>query len=154
VPWLSLVAASCVIDIFIQLLLFDGRVDGRSMQAALSTGKKNKSSNGELSDETNNDNEEDKLRALQQQYQGCIFDYSSDLKRDKDGGFWFDFMADCGDGFNSSYQVARMLAQPSIIARHNTMQKLLPRGQLLINGGDLAYPNPTAYRLVQCYSFF
>ena len=27
---------------------------------------------------------------------------------------WVDWMADCGDGFDSSYSVARMLAQPNL----------------------------------------
>lgn len=92
---------------------------------------------------------EDKLRKLQNQYPGCIFDYSSDLKLDpNDGGFWFDFMSDCGDGFNPSYQIARMLAQPKIGATKDGEHLELPRGSFLINGGDLAYPNPTESRYV------
>lgn len=53
--------------------------------------------------------------------------------------FWFDFMADTGDGGNSSYSVARLLAQPSLRASNNGSLLKLPRGNLLLIGGDLAY---------------
>lgn len=51
---------------------------------------------------------------------------------------WFDFVADTGDGGNSSYSVARLLAQPSIHVRSSDSELTLPRGNLLIIGGDLA----------------
>jgi hypothetical protein len=69
---------------------------------------------------------------------------------------WFDFMADCGDGWNSSYAVTYLLAQPELdIALDNSVwtnqvphrngghRVALPRSDLLIIGGDLAYPTPT-----------
>ena len=63
---------------------------------------------------------------------------------------WFDWMSDCGDGFNPSYQVARMLAQPSLrvlLKRRSSQNQLgvlqLPRAKVLFLGGDLAYPSPT-----------
>ncbi len=31
-----------------------------------------------------------------------------------DAELWFDWMSDCGDGWNSSYAVCRLLAQPSL----------------------------------------
>lgn len=58
---------------------------------------------------------------------------------------WFDFMADTGDGGNSSYSVARLLAQPSIRITRDDSVLTLPRGNLLLIGGDLAYPNPSAF---------
>lgn len=51
---------------------------------------------------------------------------------------WFDFMADTGDGGNSSYAVARLLAQPSISVNGGDSLLNLPRGDLLLIGGDLA----------------
>lgn len=51
---------------------------------------------------------------------------------------WFDFMADTGDGGNSSYAVARLLAQPSIQLTKDDSLLMLPRGDLLLIGGDLA----------------
>ena len=71
-----------------------------------------------------------------------IFYYSMTTLRPKSEGFWFDFMADCGDGFNSSYQVARMLAQKNICVEGYE----LPQGEFLFIGGDLAYPDPTRNR--------
>jgi hypothetical protein len=60
---------------------------------------------------------------------GILYDHLSKCKE-----LWFDFMADTGDGGNSTYSVARLLAQPSL-----TVGDLkLPRGHLLIVGGDLA----------------
>ena len=62
---------------------------------------------------------------------------------------WFDWMSDCGDGFNPSYQVARMLAQPFLrVSLRRRTAKLpgvlqLPRAKVLLLGGDLAYPSPT-----------
>ena len=52
--------------------------------------------------------------------------------------FWFDFMADTGDGGNSSYTVARLLAQPKLLLKDGDIVKTLPRGNLLLIGGDLA----------------
>mmetsp|Transcript_9815 Transcript_9815/g.10864 ORF Transcript_9815/g.10864 Transcript_9815/m.10864 type:complete len:1205 (-) Transcript_9815:65-3679(-) len=149
VPWLSLFAASSVIDIFLQLKVFGGRVDARAMQSALQRTSINERSASEIDSVMKKDakddiDEETKFRFLQEKYRGCIFDYSSKLKKDSDGGFWFDFMADCGDGFNSSYQVARMLAQPKLLAVAQNNENIeLPRGQFLVNGGDLAYPDPS-----------
>ncbi|RHY29767.1 hypothetical protein DYB32_009127 [Aphanomyces invadans] len=78
-------------------------------------------------------------------------DYLFDHLAEKDD-VWFDFMADCGDGFNSSFQIARMLAQPHLkvtvpltnatFPRHDSVT--LPRGNCLVIGGDLAYPHPDA----------
>lgn len=53
---------------------------------------------------------------------------------------WFDFMADTGDGGNSSYTVARLLAQRSIHLTTGDGDSVhsLPRGDLLLIGGDLA----------------
>ena len=151
VPWLSLFAASCAIDIFLQLMVFDGRVDGRSMQSALqknsiSTHRGDRSCNENENGKSGIETNRKKFRHLQEQYPGCIFDYSSNLKSDKNGGLWFDFMSDCGDGFNPSYQVARMLAQPFLMTTHNNEEMCLPRGQFLVNGGDLAYPKPNEFR--------
>lgn len=53
-----------------------------------------------------------------------------------------------GDGWNSSYQVARVLAKPFLnvsVRRKGGMEPgalRLPRAKMLIIGGDLAYPSP------------
>ena len=53
---------------------------------------------------------------------------------------WFDFMADTGDGGASTYSIARALAQPSLTTSKGLS---LRRADLVIIGGDLAYPSPS-----------
>jgi hypothetical protein len=61
------------------------------------------------------------------------FDYSQNAPQ---GDFWFDFMADTGDGWSSTFAMAQLVTQPAwSIAGHD-----LPRGRLLILGGDQIYP--------------
>lgn len=52
--------------------------------------------------------------------------------------FWFDFIADCGDGWNPTYAIARLLAQSPLTLEDGTGP--LPRGSVLIMGGDQVYP--------------
>jgi hypothetical protein len=60
-----------------------------------------------------------------------------------DGELWLDYVADLGDGFNATYSVAYLLAQPAL----ELAGQRLPRGQLLLMGGDQVYPtaNMEAY---------
>lgn len=61
-----------------------------------------------------------------------MFDFSHD------GDLWFDYVADVGDGFNSTYSVAILLAQPQLnVDGHSTQ-----RGDILVMGGDQVYPTP------------
>ncbi|WP_408630617.1 metallophosphoesterase family protein [Micromonospora echinaurantiaca] len=54
-----------------------------------------------------------------------------------DGGLWLDYVADLGDGFNATYSVAYLLAQPELeVDGHR-----LPRAQTLVMGGDQVYPS-------------
>ncbi|GAB4062384.1 hypothetical protein [Uliginosibacterium sediminicola] len=59
-----------------------------------------------------------------------VHDYS---KRDV---LWFDYTADLGDGWDSGYSIAWLLAQPQLEAAGRS----LPRGEFLIMGGDEVYP--------------
>lgn len=60
-------------------------------------------------------------------------------ERCKDGqDFWIDYVSDVGDGWNSTYAVARMLAQPTM--KIEGVSQDLPRGDILIFGGDEVYP--------------
>src|SRR3954469_278422 len=52
------------------------------------------------------------------------------------GELWFDYVADLGDGFNATYSVAYLLAQPELSVDGRT----LPRGRMLLMGGDQVYP--------------
>ena len=68
----------------------------------------------------------------------------ANFKPDADGAVWLDFVADLGDGFDSTYAVASLLARKQLQFGAET----LPRGQALVMGGDEVYPAATgpAYR--------
>ncbi len=133
VSWYSQIVFSTGFDLLLSAHVFLGRFDARKMQSAL-IGKEFKCNN--QSHRSGSSNPEG------------VFDFS-DCDTSSDSNFWFDFMSDCGDGFNSSYQVARLLAQPNLNvytsskATKSRMVKTLPRGRILVIGGDLAYPDPT-----------
>ncbi len=75
------------------------------------------------------------------------------LAPDADGGLWLDHVADLGDGFDPTYTVAMLLAadrlevDPPEQAPEGASAMALPRGRLLVLGGDQVYPTPssTAY---------
>lgn len=52
------------------------------------------------------------------------------------GELWFDYVADLGDGFNATYSVAYLLAQRKLVLDGQE----LPRGRVLLMGGDQVYP--------------
>ncbi len=66
------------------------------------------------------------------------FDYSEGNE------IWFDYVADLGDGWDSTYTVAKLLAEPrlSVTDSNNTVTQT-ERGRLLIMGGDEVYPDAT-----------
>jgi len=70
----------------------------------------------------------------------------SDLRQLGDGDkVWVDYIADLGDGFDSTYAMASLVSQPQIDLGANGT---LPGAKMLIMGGDQVYPFPTrqAYR--------
>ncbi|MBL7260981.1 metallophosphoesterase [Actinoplanes sp. LDG1-01] len=71
-------------------------------------------------------------RELQNALDGGWFDHSET----EDGELWLDYVADLGDGFDATYSVAYLLAQPSL----EVDGAALPRGRLLLMGGDQVYP--------------
>lgn len=52
------------------------------------------------------------------------------------GELWLDYVSDLGDGFDATYSVAYLLAQPQLPVDGRE----LPRGQVLLMGGDQVYP--------------
>ncbi|KAL3505208.1 hypothetical protein ACH5RR_035049 [Cinchona calisaya] len=119
VPWYSGTSADLfktAFDLLVSVTVFVGRFDMRMMQAAMSRVQ-------------DGAKQEDLL-------------YDQFMEKDE---LWFDFMADTGDGGNSSYAIARLLAQPLLKVQKNDSVLTLPRGNLLLIGGDLAYPNPSAF---------
>ncbi|KAL7692206.1 putative calcineurin-like phosphoesterase domain, ApaH type [Plasmopara halstedii] len=118
------------------------------------------------------------MRTMQRALHPNDEDYYFDHLAEKEE-VWLDFMADCGDGFNSSYQIARLLAQPQLDVecklpddddgkfvmykdaekkkKTKTVKRVFPRGDALIIGGDLAYPHPDdktyETRLFRCFEY-
>lgn len=66
------------------------------------------------------------------------------LKTDAQGRVWLDFLADLGDGFEATYAMGYLLASEKLDVRASQSQTLsLPAGEVMVFGGDLAYPNAT-----------
>jgi len=57
---------------------------------------------------------------------------------------WLDYVADLGDGWNSTYTVARLLAAEDLQLDWDGETHSTERGRILIMGGDQVYPVPTA----------
>lgn len=68
------------------------------------------------------------------------------------GDFWFDFIADTGDGGNATYAVAHTALADQVVGDDGLT---LPRGELLVLGGDLAYPSASTldyrYRFTELF---
>lgn len=59
---------------------------------------------------------------------------------------WIDYVADTGDGWNSTYSVAYQVGQPQLSLPG--VDEQMPRGEVLVFGGDQVYPvaNRQSYR--------
>src|SRR6185436_7846764 len=77
------------------------------------------------------------IEALASQPQ-AEFDYSQEQ-----GDFWFDYVSDVGDGWNSTYAVADAIAQPTLDVTHGDTRETLRAGRVLVFGGDEVYPYPS-----------
>ncbi|MDE2089231.1 MAG: metallophosphoesterase [Gammaproteobacteria bacterium] len=72
-----------------------------------------------------------------------VYDYSTDEQQRPRTEIWIDYVADTGDGWNSTHAVAYHCVQRRLVleapdgSRHDTR-----RGDLLIFGGDEVYPTP------------
>ena len=73
------------------------------------------------------------------------YNYSDLRQLGDDNGVWVDYVADLGDGFDSTYAVASLISAPALDVPGAGR---LPAGKLLVMGGDQVYPYPTreAYR--------
>ena len=65
----------------------------------------------------------------------------SQLVKDETGAVWFDYVSDLGDGFDATYAIAYLLAQPELQVKG--CEDPLPRGNLVVMGGDQVYPTAT-----------
>ena len=68
------------------------------------------------------------------------FDPELDYRQHAASDFWFDFVADTGDGWDSTYAVARLLGDASLALPNCP---ILPHGRVLVMGGDQVYPTPS-----------
>ena len=57
---------------------------------------------------------------------------------------WLDYVADLGDGWNSTYTVARLLAAEDLKLDSDGETYSTQRGRILVMGGDQVYPVPKA----------
>lgn len=53
---------------------------------------------------------------------------------------WVDYVADLGDGWDSTFAVARTIAEPSLCLPGTSLKYTMPRGRILVMGGDEIYP--------------
>ena len=177
VPWYSLLLVHTAFDIMIQLKVFLGRFDARMLQPAVhdTWGGKRKKHIGPSAEPTTATSSARlpppipsaaAAAASSEELAGCVFDFSAQrgtaAAKDSDE-LWFDWMADCGDGFNSSYQVslnscrrirlyfaidpARIITPPSCrsfpqrtspLLRHSTVTEALLTGACSKPGGPRA----------------
>jgi hypothetical protein len=81
------------------------------------------------------------------------YDYSGEAKHGE--SFWLDFVADLGDGFDSTYAIAYLVAADKLYGKGRDAKidsiagvkglangQELPHGRLLLFGGDQIYPWP------------
>ncbi len=64
----------------------------------------------------------------------------TDSNRDE---LWLDFIADTGDGWNSTYSVAYYAAKPELNLKSANTAFETKRGEVLVFGGDEVYPTPS-----------
>ena len=57
---------------------------------------------------------------------------------------WLDYVADLGDGWNSTYTIARLLATEELELERDGERHRTERGRILVFGGDAVYPVPKA----------
>jgi hypothetical protein len=62
------------------------------------------------------------------------------LAADKKDTVWIDYVADTGDGWNSTYSIAWSISRDSLSVPG--ISQSLPRADLLVFGGDQVYPTP------------
>ena len=107
-------------------------------------------------------------RVASEQDLALRYDYSNTHVADPDkritldagGAAWIDYIADLGDGFESTYAMAYLMAGDKLAVRpasHEQQPLALDAGRILVMGGDQAYPQATAEeyenRLVKPYTW-
>lgn len=82
------------------------------------------------------------LEALATSEAEDVFDYTSDETGATRNEIWIDYVADTGDGWNSTYAVAYWITRALLSARDERGVQVTTRsGRLLVFGGDQVYPS-------------
>jgi len=77
--------------------------------------------------------------------------YGEEYANRKD--IWIDYIGDTGDGFNSTYSVAKLAAEPVLNLKcPDGSLATLPRAKLVFLGGDQVYPTPAGGLYKQRFS--
>ena len=79
--------------------------------------------------------------AIQQQF-NCKITNPYAVENDQDD-FYFDFIADTGDGWDSTYSIASLLSRDYLLVEEDGTTTKLARGRFLLMGGDEIYPGPS-----------
>jgi hypothetical protein len=74
--------------------------------------------------------------------QGGVFTQET-FAHDRAGELWLDYVSDVGDGFDATYSVASLLAADKLDV--DGAPETLPRGEVLVMGGDEVYPVASAW---------
>jgi hypothetical protein len=84
---------------------------------------------------------------------GEFYDYTFHYRLGRDGPYidrsrprgeiWIDYICDTGDGWNSTFAVAYAVSQPELHVGDGAGGVRLPRGDVLVFGGDEVYPTPS-----------
>jgi hypothetical protein len=86
------------------------------------------------------------IEALGNQPQST-FDYS----KPGDPEFWFDYVADLGDGWNSTHTIASAIAREQLTVADSDGRAITTHaGSVLVFGGDEVYPYPSRDRYALC----
>lgn len=56
---------------------------------------------------------------------------------------WLDYVADIGDGWDATYSIARLMAEPTLALEAKGEEHHTQKGDVLIMGGDQVYPTAT-----------
>ena len=93
------------------------------------------------------------ILSIKTEAEDCVFDYSTDKDGQVRETFCFDYTADTGDGFNSTYSMAYLFTSNELDVEG--VDSKLKRSELVILGGDEVYPvaNKEAYFHRQIYPF-
>lgn len=82
------------------------------------------------------------LEALATSDQDDDFDYTKNEDGTPRGEIWIDYVADTGDGWNSTYAIAYWITRPRLTAQDELGAAVdTQAGRLLIFGGDQVYPS-------------